>query len=177
MNLKIIIIVVLGIFLLVGIGYASYYGAKFFIPDPTVYDKGKQVAIDNKILSLDTVKKLSPRDFFFATEGDVIKVSWASVEDTTAKVYVTSNSAESLEQVIKDFKNGVPSKGFWLEETNLGKEHSVSFPKSKIEKDTKKLYFFIIAFYKVGDKTYGIPYGQVMNYKKGPETPYLIEIR
>ena len=165
--------------LLVVVGVGSYFIANRVYPPPQIDNiqnvQNNQDQEDN--VTLDTVKKLTPKSIISKIEGDKIVISWTTPLETDGNiVYITPDKNEKINQVLKDYFNGVKIAGIFKEEelSKAKTDHSITVDKSLVE-DKNYKYFYIIVTY----KKRRIPFGSKMDYtnQTGPTEPYEIILK
>lgn len=168
---------VLATLVLVAFGFGSYFASKTLFPNPTASTgstSNNSSTGEKNFPTVEDSKRLAPANINTLIQGETVLMSFETAGDVSATLYVTSDKSEKIEQSMKDYTNGVLVKGrfFVVDADNAPvKTHVVKFPKTVLS-TTNDAYYFILLKYKGS----WLPYGETMDYPKGPSEPYYMKL-
>ncbi len=172
---KQLILIIIGIFLVIGAGVGSYFLAGNFIKQPEVTPEETQTNNEN-VVTRKVVKDLTPEVVFNSTE-DGVEINITVSQNTFAYVYITSSQSEDFLQTLQDYINKIAPTGKWFLEntTEPTNQHSFVLKNDELPKPepgSQSVYMYILLKY---NDTY-IPYGQETNLDTGDLKPWILTL-
>lgn len=175
---KQIAIAVVATIILAIVGVGSYMISRQVIPDPTTTanntnNNGNTTGAGGTI-TVKTVETLTPKNLLMKKEGTDVVIQFDTEEKTGAVIYLTPDKSELIQQVVKDWGNGVNVKGTFFNittEEQASTAHSIKVPDQAGTIKSDEYFYYIILLYQKSR----IPYGGVQDPKNGPTQPYTLK--
>jgi|GEM_PF-2508612 len=168
-------IALLATIILIVVGVGSYAISQQVIPDN---NSGTNNGTSNNstsgtIITVKLVQKLEPKNTIIKKSGSKIKFQFDTQEKTGSVIYVTSAKSELIQQVVKDWSNGVKVAGTFYpvtSESSPSNAHSVEIDNTEDKIKENEYYYYTIILY----NQVRIPYGRLNDSLRGPSEPYVI---
>jgi len=159
--------------ILIVVGVGSYAVSQQVIPD-TNSGTVSPTGTDTPTLSVKVVSQMTPSNVVVAQAVDGIQFRFDTLEKAGAVLYLTPNKSELIQQVVKDWSNGVKVDGSFYTVTpedspSNGHAVTISNPDGKIKEN--EYYYYIILLY----NSARIPYGKSNDNLRGPIEPYIVD--
>lgn len=176
---KQIAIAVVATIILAVVGVGSYMISKQVIPDPTNTSTNNQNNNNGNTgaggtITVKTVETLTPKNLVMKKEGNDVVIQFDTEDKTGAVIYLSPDKSELIQQVVKDWGNGVNVKGTFYNitsEEQASTAHSIKISNQAGTIKTDEYFFYIILLYQKSR----IPYGGTQDAKNGPSQPYTLK--